>query len=149
MNLNLNVIKFLQQYDNDPELRAKVEQAEMMYPGSLEIRESVVEDVLIPIAEEMGLGFTLMDLYNYERQLKRERSRDVALTEEELKAADEEYHYWLVDKGWENDESCFKQDSRLPMRKKTDGQKDRLFSLVLQRGFEPRLLARCARKALI
>ena len=30
MNLNLNVIKFLQQYDNDPELRAKVEQAEMM-----------------------------------------------------------------------------------------------------------------------
>ena len=85
MNLNLNVIKFLQQYDNDPELRAKVEQAEMMYPGSLEIRESVVEDVLIPIAEEMGLGFTLMDLYNYERQLKHERSRDVALTEEELK----------------------------------------------------------------
>lgn len=72
MNLNLNVIKFLQQYDSDPELRAKVEQAEMMYPGSLEIRESVVEDVLIPIAEEMGLGFTLMDLYNYERQLKRE-----------------------------------------------------------------------------
>jgi len=109
LNLNLNVIKFLQQYDSDPELRAKVEQAEMMYPGSLEIRESVVEDVLIPIAEEMGLGFTLMDLYNYERQLKHERSRDVALTEEELKAADEEYHYWLVDKGWENDESCFKQ----------------------------------------
>ena len=109
MNLNLNVIKFLQQYDNDPELRAKVEQAEMMYPGSLEIRESVVEDVLIPIAEEMGLCFTLMDLYNYERQLKHERSRDVALTEEELKAADDEYHYWLVDKGWENDESCFKQ----------------------------------------
>ena len=84
MNLNLNVIKFLQQYDNDPELRAKVEQAEMMYPGSLEIRESVVEDVLIPIAEEMGLGITLMDLYNYERQLKHERSRDVALTEEDL-----------------------------------------------------------------
>lgn len=109
MNLNLNVIKFLQQYDNDPELRAKVEQAEMMYPGSLEIRESVVEDVLIPIAEEMDLGFTLMDLYNYERQLKHERSRDVELTEEELKAADKEYHYWLVDKGWENDESCFKQ----------------------------------------
>ena len=129
MNLNLNVIKFLQQYDNDPELRAKVEQAEMMYPGSLEIRESVVEDVLIPIAEEMGLGFTLMDLYNYERQLKRERSRDVALTEEEP--------------------NRHRFDSRLPMRKKTDGQKDRLFSLVLQRGFEPRLLARCARKALI
>ena len=111
MSLNLNVIKFLQQYDNDPELRARVEQAEMMYPGSLELRESVVEDVLIPIAEEMGLGFTLMDLYTYERQLKNERSRDVELTEEELAAEDAEYTYWLVDKGWANDESCFREDS--------------------------------------
>lgn len=112
MNLNLNVIKFLQQYDSDPELRARVEQAEMMYPGSLEIRESVVEDVLIPIAEEMGLGFTLMDLYNYERQLKRDRSRDIALTKEELNAEDAEYHYWLVDRGWENDKSCFETNEQ-------------------------------------
>lgn len=67
MNVNLNVVKFLKQYDTDPELRKRVEDAEAAYPGSLEIRESVVEDVLIPIAEEMGLGFTLMDLYNYER----------------------------------------------------------------------------------
>lgn len=111
MNINLNVVKFLQKYESDPELRARVEQAEMMYPGSLEIRESVVEDVLIPIAEEMGLGFTLMDLYTYERQLKNERSRDVELTEEELAAEDEEYTYWLVDKGWANDESCFRKDS--------------------------------------
>lgn len=107
MSLNLNVIKFLQQYDSDPELRSRVEQAEQCYPGSLEIRESVVEDVLIPIAEEMGLGFTLMDLYNYERQLKHERSRDVELTEEELNAEDDEQHYWLVDKGWAHDKSCF------------------------------------------
>ena len=111
MNLNLNVVKFLQQYDSDPELKARVAQAEMMYPGSLEIRECVVEDVLIPIAEEMGLGFTLMDLYNYERALKRERSRDVALTEDELNADDEEYVYWLVDRGWENDKSCFDQNA--------------------------------------
>ncbi len=109
MSLNLNVIKFLQRYDSDPELRERVEQAELAYPGSLEIREAVVEDVLIPIAEDLGLGFTLMDLYDYERQLKHERSRDVELSEEELSAADTEYHYWLVDKGWENDESCFKK----------------------------------------
>ena len=63
MNINLNVVKFLKQYDSDPELRRKVADAEAAYPGSLEIREAVVEDVLIPIAEEMGLGFTLMDLY--------------------------------------------------------------------------------------
>ena len=56
MNINLNVVKFLKQYDSDPELRRKVADAEAAYPGSLEIREAVVEDVLIPIAEEMGLG---------------------------------------------------------------------------------------------
>ncbi|MGM9575099.1 MAG: hypothetical protein ACI3VE_04255 [Oscillospiraceae bacterium] len=111
MNINLNVVKFLKQYDSDPELRKKVADAEAAYPGSLEIREAVVEDVLIPIAEEMGLGFTLMDLYTYERKLKNERSRDVELTEEELAAEDEEYTYWLVDKGWANDESCFREGS--------------------------------------
>ncbi len=99
-----------------------------MYPGSLEIRESVVEDVLIPIAEEMGLGFTLMDLYNYERQLKRERSRDVALTEEELKAADEEYHYW--------NENRTVIGSTLVCRceKNRRSKRPSVFSLVLQRG---------------
>lgn len=107
MSVNLNVVKFLQQYDSDPELRERVYLAEQSYPGSLEIREAVVEDVLIPIAEELGMGFTLMDLYNYERQLKHERERDVAFTEEELEGPDKEYHYWLVDKGWENDKSCF------------------------------------------
>lgn len=107
MSLNLNVIKFLQQYDSDPELRQRIEDAKMCYPGSLEIHESVVEDVLIPIAEDMGMGFTLMELYEYERQLKRERSRDVELTEEELAAEDKEHTYWLVDKGWAQDKSCF------------------------------------------
>ena len=111
MNVNLNVVKFLRQYDSDPELRKKVADAEAAYPGSLEIREAVVEDVLIPIAEEMGLGFTLMDLYTYERKLKNERSKDVELTEAELAAEDEEYSYWLVDRGWANDESCFRDDA--------------------------------------
>ncbi len=111
MNVNLNVVKFMNMFEKDPELRKKFEEAEANYPGSLEIRESVVEDVLIPIAEEMGLGFTLMDLYTYERKLKNERSRDVALTEEELAAEDVEYSYFLVDRGWANDESCFRDDS--------------------------------------
>lgn len=103
MNVNLNVIKFMRLYETDPELRQRVDEAELSYPGSLEIRENVVNDVLIPIAEELGLGFTLMDLFTYENNLKRERSRDVALTDEELAAPDEEYRYWLVDKGWQND----------------------------------------------
>lgn len=105
--MNINVIKFLELYNSDPELRERVANAEAMYPGSLEIREAVVEDVLIPIAEEMGLGFTLMDLFTYENNLKRARSRDVELTEEDLAKEDEDIDYWLVDKGWENDEGCF------------------------------------------
>ena len=50
-----------------------------------------------------------------EEQISKLQEKTVALQDqqdklqEELKAADEEYHYWLVDKGWENDESCFKQ----------------------------------------
>ena len=34
-----------------------------------------------------------------------------ALSEEELAALGEERSYWLVDKGWANDESCFRGGS--------------------------------------
>ena len=118
--MNLNVIKFIELYNSDPALREKVANAEAMYPGSLEIREAVVEDVLIPIAEEMGLGFTLMDLFTYENNdkvvsgfMNKLLDEEVIptllheLTEEDLAKEDEDIHYWLVDKGWENDEGCF------------------------------------------
>lgn len=96
-----NVKKFFALYDSDPALRERLRQAEEMYPGSLEIRSAVVENVLLPVAEELGLPFSLMDLRVYETKLKAERNRDVALTEEELAQPLEDISYWLVDHGWE------------------------------------------------
>ena len=107
--MNENVVKFFELYDSDPELRARVQAAEDAYPGSIEIREYVVEDVLIPIAEEMGLGFTLTDLKKYETKLKFQHS-----TEPAIKEGDEVNLpvYWLMDRGWQNDEAVFCGDSK-------------------------------------
>ena len=107
--MNENVVKFFELYDSDPELRAKVQAAEDAYPGSTEIREYVVEDVLIPIAEEMGLGFTLTDLKKYETKLKFKRSTEPSPEEgDEVKIP----VYWLLDRGWQNDEAVFCGDKK-------------------------------------
>ena len=81
--MNSNVKAFFEKYDSDPALRARVQNAEDLYPGSLEIREALVGAVLLPIAEEMGLGFTIEQLRDYEEELWNARHRDVELTEEE------------------------------------------------------------------
>ena len=61
-----NVDKFFEIYDADPALQARVQQAMDSYPGSLEIRDVMTEHVLLPVAEELGLPFTLKELRNYE-----------------------------------------------------------------------------------
>ena len=99
-----NVVTFLDRYENEPELKKRVDDAVMAWPGSLENREFLVEDVLIPIAEEEGLPFELADLRKYETHLKMQRQKDVDISEEE----DVEYVYWLIDRGWYNDDSIFK-----------------------------------------
>ena len=52
-----NTEKFFSLYNSDSEVRSKVARALELYPGSLEIREAVAEDVLLPIAAEYGLPF--------------------------------------------------------------------------------------------
>lgn len=103
--MNENVVKFFELYDSDEALRERVSQAVYEYPGCLEIREAVVEDVLIPIAEDLGLGFTVADLRKYETKKKLSHlGRDEEVTDEEL------YHpavYWLMEYGWEEDERVF------------------------------------------
>ena len=79
--MNINVIKFFEKYNSDPELYQRVQDALAMYPGSLEIREAVVEDVLLPFAEELGLPFTVIDLKVYEASKKNAKHKDVELTE--------------------------------------------------------------------
>ncbi len=100
---------FFERYEADWTLRARVQQAVNEYPGSLEVRESLVEAVLLPVAAELGLPFTLQELRAYETRKKLSRVRpDVPIEEgEEDEDADFE-GYWLLDRGWENDESVFR-----------------------------------------
>ena len=100
-----NVELFLNRYEREPELKKRVDEAVNDWPGTLENRAFLVEDVLIPIAKEEGLPFELADLRKYETHLKIQRNRDVDISE----IPDEEYVYWLVDRGWEYDDSVFKQ----------------------------------------
>ena len=60
-----NAVAFFEQYKTDETLRAKVQAAVDAYPGSLEIREALVEHALLPIARELGLDFTVGELRAY------------------------------------------------------------------------------------
>ena len=102
--MNENVVKFFERYSRDAELQRKVENAVACYPGSLEIRESLVKATLLPIAEEEGFPFTVEDLRKYETRLKMQRSLDVEPGPDE---PDEETSYWLLDRGWSDDESKY------------------------------------------
>lgn len=105
-----NVTKFFEKYDADPALRARVEEAVACYPGSLEIRESLVEAVLLPIANELGLPFTVDELRAYETRKKLSRIKPDVPIEEGDEDEDADFEgYWLLDRGWEHDESIFKK----------------------------------------
>ncbi len=95
-----NVEKFFKLYETDPTLRARVDEAEANYPGCLEIRDAVAKDVLIPIAEEMGLGFDVADLRKYETRVKMQRFNAAECDEDALPL-------WLLDRGWEDDPDIF------------------------------------------
>lgn len=104
--MNENVTKFFELYDADEALRRRVEEAEACYPGSLELREALVEAVLLPIAEEIGLPFSVSDLRKYETRRKMARATknpDEWLAE----PVDAGESYWLLDRGWTDDEAKF------------------------------------------
>ncbi len=104
-----HVEEFFARYDTDPALQAKVEAALACYPGSLELRESVVEHVLLPIAEELGLPFTVGELRAYETRKKLHNMKpDIPV--EEGEPVEDPPVYWLLDSGWEWDDT--------PVRKK-------------------------------
>lgn len=104
--MNENVEKFFALYNSDENLRRRVEEAEASYPGSLEIRDAVVEYVLLPIARELDLPFTVKELRAYETRLKMERFRD-GDKGEDFDLSKSEVPYWLVDRGWTYDEAQF------------------------------------------
>ena len=104
--MNENVVKFFELYDSDAALRKRIEDAEAAYPGSLEIRDAVIEAVLLPVARELGLPFTLRDLRVYESVMSAKRCPDEEMTEEELSESGE-YSYWFNGRGWSYDKNLF------------------------------------------
>ena len=104
--MNENVIRFFERYENEGELRDKVKLVLDQYPGSLEIRESVVKNVLLPIAEAEGLAFTVDDLRKYEtrKKLKKATMKDDEWLAMEDDGGDD---FWLLDHGWSDDEAKF------------------------------------------
>ena len=95
---------FFARYDEDEELRERLRLAEESYPGSLEIREAVVEDVLLPIARELGYDFTLEELRTYETRVKLKNARPDLPPEED----DEDRNpFWLLDHGWTYDTDVY------------------------------------------
>ena len=106
--MNENVVKFFELYDNDAALRKRIEDAEAAYPGSLEIRDAVIEAVLLPVAEELGLPFTLRDLRVYESVMSAKRCPDKEMTEKELSESGE-YSYWFNGRGWSYDRNMFEE----------------------------------------
>ena len=100
-----NAEKFFALYAEDEALRRRVLEAEANYPGSLEIREAVAEYVLLPIAEELGLPFTVKELRAYETRMKLRRIRPEGVPEEG-EPIEEPARYWLLDYGWEESEDA-------------------------------------------
>lgn len=104
-----NAEKFFALYSQDEELRRRVAEAEANYPGSLEVRESVAENVLLPIAESMNLPFTIEDLRKYETRLKISNIQPDEPIPEDDPINEDPMSYWLLDRGWENDPKFFKK----------------------------------------
>ena len=103
-----NVGKFFERYAEDEALRRRIAEAQNNYPGSLEIREAVVEAVLLPEAAALGLDFTVQELRAYETRKKLEASRDGAVSD-----TDEDFEgYWLLDRGWTYDTDDLKKLGR-------------------------------------
>ena len=98
-----NAERFFARYAEDEALRRRVLEAEANYPGSLEIREAVVEDVLLPIAAELGLPFTLKDLRAFETRHKLQNAPKADEQIHEGDSIEDPVDYWLLDKGWSYD----------------------------------------------
>ena len=94
-----NVINFFERYNSEPELREKVRLAVEVYPGSLEIREAVAKNVLLPVAKAEGLEFTIDELRKYETRKKMEKT---TMDNDEWLASEDDGgdDFWLLDHGW-------------------------------------------------
>ena len=101
-----SVKAFSEAFESSPEMQKEYAELEANYPGSIEIRENVVNDVLIPWAKSKGYEFTLNDLKRFEMLRYMRLHQDV---EADLNEPDDDSHYWLINHGWTNDEEIFEK----------------------------------------
>ena len=99
-------IAFFERCEQDEALRERLDAAEAAYPGSLEIREAVVEDVVLPIARQLGYDFTVDELRACETRMKLKNARPDRPIEDG-EAIEEPRRYWLLDRGWHYDTDVY------------------------------------------
>lgn len=99
-----NIEKFYKLLSEDESVAKRLEDAQNAYPGSWEIREPFIRETMLPLAEELGLGFTIEELRKYETRLKVMNSRDV---EDDSDDVPDPLVYQLLDHGWETDSSIY------------------------------------------
>lgn len=99
-----NIEKFYKLLSEDESVAKRLEDAQNAYPGSWEIREPFIRETMLPLAEELGLGFTIEELRKYETRLKVMNSRDV---EDDSDDVPDPLVYQLLDHGWETDSSVY------------------------------------------
>lgn len=83
-----NVKKFYQAVATDESLRVRLSELNKKYEGEApneEKKAALVEKLVLPIAAEMGLAFSMEDLLKYEEEM-RQGSSDDELNIEELGA---------------------------------------------------------------
>lgn len=95
-----NVEKFFALCESDPTVQQALDEAIANYPGSLEIRDALLEDTMLPLAASLGLEFTLKELRAYETKKKLYFEGPAAADGSDSPDRYDIPEYWLVDKGW-------------------------------------------------
>ncbi|MBQ6372003.1 MAG: hypothetical protein IJJ22_02645 [Oscillospiraceae bacterium] len=109
-----NIEKFYKLLSEDSSVAKRLADAQNAYPGSWEIREPFLQATMLPLAEELGLGFTIEELRKYETRLKVMNSRDI---DDESDSVPEPVIYQLLDHGWETASSVY-EDAEESFRNK-------------------------------
>ena len=109
-----NIEKFYKLLSEDSSVAKRLADAQNAYPGSWEIREPFLQATMLPLAEELGLGFTIDELRKYETRLKVMNSRDF---DDESDSVPEPVIYQLLDHGWETASSVY-EDAEESFRNK-------------------------------
>lgn len=104
-----NIEKFYKLLSEDSSVAKKLEDAQNAYPGSWEIREPFIRETMLPLAEELGLSFTIEELRKYETRLKVMNSRDI---EDDSDTVPDPVVYQLLDHGWETADPVYEEAER-------------------------------------